>query len=844
MSEKTINFEDCLSAVAVADGVILSRDGSVTLGWELFPPEEYTVSGEQYDTMTALMASAFRSLPEWTMVHRQDIYCRRRYRGERSGHFLQDCFEEHFDGRGFLSHRQLIWLTFNPAREGRGGVMKGTLGSAAGGIRYRSPAMKGLQARLEHFESRCSEFISTFASGGGFTYRRLTSEDIEGDGGSLRGIMEEYRTWFGSEHDGSDILQSDGTYLDRDSRRMFSYSFSRVDDLPGEVSNTVKVRSMSGSGSDILLSSASPVGSQLECEHIVNFYFLFPNQAEALRDLDRRRKNMTSMSKGSAENTVNAEGIAEFIARIHSESTMALYTHMNILLWGERDAELAMRGAVGSALSQMGLVGKLNTRDMPQLFLAACPGGELEIGEDNLMIAELEQAMCLSVGESFMRDFPGGLLKITDRHRHTPVVIDTQQKAYDAKLIENYNAFIIGPSGSGKSFFTNWYVSRCYYAGQHVFIIDKGDSYEGLCAVIREESGGADGIYYSWTAEHPYSFAPFRGCRAWKDDPEGTGTGFIMSLLRIMWEPASGWDPVRVNILHELVSAFIGSLPPEGEDPLFDDFLTFLSETMAPRICGDKGHEPFHVGGARVGREQFDIGAFCIALAPYGIGGRFGFLLNDRSPRDLFSSRFVVFEVDAVSEIDQTLYRICTFCIINAFERKMRGGDDAFRLLFIEEAWQAIASDDTAEYLRGLWKTARKYHTSATVVTQQVSDIISSEVIRDAIIGNSPVKILLDQQSNAASFDDICMMLGLSPVDRALVRSVGRGLAQGAPYKEVFITLGGKKSGVFALEVSPEEALVFESDKVRKRPLLELARECGSIREAALTLAKSKHSKP
>ena len=87
---------------------------------------------------------------------------------------------------------------------------------------------------------------------------------------------------------------------------------------------------------------------------------------------------------------------------------------------------------------------------------------------------------------------------------------------------------------------------------------------------------------------------------------------------------------------------------------------------------------------------------------------------------------------------------------------------------------------------------------------------------------------------------DIENLLGLSPIDRALVRSVGRNLAEGALYKEVFITLGGKKSGVFALEVSPEEAMVYESDKVKKRPLFEETERTGSIRKAINNLTKSK----
>ena len=839
MSGRALHLEECIPVAAVMDGAVIARDGALTIGWELFPPEEYSLTQEQYDTITTIVSAAFPSLPEWTMVHKQDIYRRRRYHGAPTGRFLDDCFSAHFEGREYLEHRQLWWFTFNPAIPGRGGAMKGALQGAAGGIRYRSPGTRGLGEKLHGFESRCAEFITAVTAAAGIRSRRLTTEDLEGVSGGGDGLIEEYKRWFGSPADGTDIVQTGGTYLDRDSRRLLCYSFSRTDDLPGEVSNTVKVRALSSSSCDILLSAASPIGTGLPYEHVVNMYWLLPSQAYALRELDRRRRSMTSMSHGSAENSVNAEGIARFIELIHAEATLAVYTHMNILLWGPREDEMEMRGEVGAALSAMGLTGKLNTVDTPQLFFAGFPGGAMEVGEDNLFLAELEQAMCLSISESFQRDFPGGALRITDRHRHTPVVLDTQEAAYAAKLIENYNAFILGPSGSGKSFFTAWYVRCCYDRGQEVFIIDKGGSYEGLCSLIREETGGRDGVYYTWSSEHPYAFNPLEGCRRWASETDAvSGMSFFVSLLKILWTPHGGWDSTSDAVLFRILSDFVGALPAEGDDPVFEDFLGYLRDRVRPAILGEgPGDDPFVVGGVRVTPDHFDIAGMCIALDPYGATGRFGAVLNERHPADLFSSRFAVFEVDALSEMDPTLYAVCTFCIIHAFERKMRSGSDAFRLLFIEEAWQAITTEGTADYLRALWKTARKYHTSATVVTQQVSDIISSPIIRDAILNNSPVKILLDQKSNAASMHEITSLLGLSPIEEALVRSVGRDLPEDARYREVFISLGGKRCGVYALEVSPEEALVYESDHVRKRPLFERAAALGSIRRAAVELA-------
>ena len=835
MEAKILNLEDCLPVARVLDDAILARDGAVTIGWLLTPPQEHTVTQESYDSFTTLMSSAFRGLPEWTMVHRQDVYRARRYHSEPTGEFIQDCYSEHFEGRRYLEHVQYIWFTFNPAREGRAGAMKGSLQGAAAGIRYRSPELKGLLERLMHFESRCSEFVSVF-TGEGYGARRLKGEDLEGD--ELRGgVLEDYALWFGSSVGHTDIIQQDGTYLDRDSRRMFSYSFARTDDMPGEVSNTVKVRELSGADCDILLSSASPIGSELPEEHIVNFYYLFPNQGAALRDLDRRRRSMTSMSKGSAENTVNAEGIAEFINLIHSESTMAVYTHMNVLVWGEKERERAMRGTVGAALSQMGLTAKMNTVDMPQLWLAAFPGGEMEIGEDNLMIAELEQALCLGINETFVSDIPDGRIRLSDRRRGIPVRFDFQETAYRMRLIESFNHVVVGPSGSGKSYYMNKYVASCYEAGQQVFIIDKGDSYEVLCELIRERSGGKDGAYLQWSEEHPFSFNPLRGWRQW-GGMDSSGYPFFLGILQLLWTPPGGWDNAARNTLESIVSQFLQRWEDSRADPVFGDFYDYVRDVAGPAIdpeaFGSSQEASFTVGGSRVRREDFPVAGFTKAMSAFSREGRYAFLLNSPEPPDLFRSRFTVFEMDALeNRKDATLYNLCVLSIMNAFEEKMRT-TPGYKLMVIEEAWKAIATESMADYIRGLWKTARKFHTSATVVTQQVSDIMGSEVIKDAIIGNSPIRSLLDQRGNSASFGDVCRLFELSPIERGMLRSVGRGASAGDA-RQVFVSLGGRKYCVLTVETSEAEGIIYESDKDRKRAIFRRRDRLGSMQEAILS---------
>lgn len=459
------------------------------------------------------------------------------------------------------------------------------------------------------------------------------------------------------------------------------------------------------------------------------------------------------------------------------------------------------------------------------------------------MIMELESALCMGIYDTFEKDMKGGLFKICDRIRNIPLTIDVQKLARDRGYIDNYNAFVLGPSGTGKSFFMNYYLRNCYDAGEELFIIDVGDSYEGLCEIIREESGGKDGIYHSWDTDHPFSFNPFLGYEDWLG-ADGTslkmdsnGATFFLSFVQTLWAPEGGWTSSTTPVLRQTVVDFLNMVKENfltvDKKPIFDDYYKFLKVAVSPAI--ENG--TYIVGDEPVGMNTFNVKDFRLSLIPYAKGGEFAFLLNDPNPKDLFASRFTVFEVDMLSQVeDKKFYSLCVLCIMNAFDTKMRKSKN-FKIMVIEEAWKAIANETMAPYLKGLWKTARKFQTSALVVTQDIADITSSDVIKDAILNNSAIKFLLNQTSNQNNFGQLTELLGLGPKEKNLILSMDRANNQSYRYREVFIKWNNR-SGVYATEASPQEALAYESDKVKKQPVHSLAAKCGSLREAITQMTK------
>ena len=869
-------WEEIVPVMCIMDDVIVSRRGELTVGWELSLPVAYSLSEQEYDAMILRFYEAVRKLPAWTVVHRQDLYLWDEWHPERSESwakgFLEDSFDRHFDGRRYLTHRAFLWLTLS------GKQSLSRKGTDSGYFGWRFLADMPSEDRIAQFLSACGEFIGSAFDPSRVKARRLTRDDLDGVGdddgiihmmasmGDCSPVMEDYEEGPG--------------YVQYRDRRALSFCVSHGTHMPTEIFTTSAAGPSSDSSAPVFLSYASGIGLMLPCEHVVNTYIIIPSQDDAVQELDNTKARMTS-GITSSDNRVSAAEIGGYLDDVNRLGLFTVRSCVTIVAWDRPERQEELRSMVSSAISAMKVKAVVNSLTTPIVWYASIPGAEAELGKENYMIMELLSTLCLCGWESFDRGMQDGSLRLVDRMRHVPIHLDTQVAALKSQLITNYNACVFGASGSGKSFFMNMYMRNCYDHGEHVCIIDVGDSYEGLCSLIREESGGRDGVYFSWDVDHPFSFNPFAGFRGdgTEDNPgwltdRGTirqdenGVNFMLSFLMTAYTPNGGWSEQNSTVLVSMLERFMNSYVSSGrtENPVFDDFYRYVNDVAAPMISfrsvyadaepgetsqeraarrlrqeEDEREHGYFIHSVRVTPDVFDVSSFILALEAYSAGGRFGFLLNERNPEDLFESRFTVFEVDALSNVrNDTFYSLCILCIMNAFDVKMRRVQ-AFKVLAIEEAWKAIANRTMAPYLAGLWKTSRKFRVSAMVVTQQMSDILTSEVIRDTILQNSAVKILLDQKNNRGIFPQIQEMLALSEVDSRLALSVGCGLdTRYGRYKEVFVKLGDACSSVYAVEASPEEVLAYESDKIDKQPFITLGRQIGFM-EAARQMAASQH---
>lgn len=830
------DFEKIFPIMAIRDGVVISKRGDVTIGWRLSLPPQYSLDAASYTAIHNQFHRAIKDLPEWTMVHRQDVFFRRKYKSKTGRGFLDRSYQNHFRGREYLEHEQYVFLTltnkFTAVRE------------------PDSCGVLGMSAKLRE---GCHEDIYRISAiGEEFIYKLTDTRVISAEKLTDQELIERMYSHM-SMGTGDGILSDIDMYPDHmeaNGKQMWAYVINEGKHLPSELQDSRKVEKVSTPLSALGLSLGASLGTLLDCEHIVNSYVLMIPRKEAISELEARQKKMFSMSSRDSENRKNNQEIESYLGEDLEDEKTTVRAHTNILVFGQKEEQSMLRAKVSAALSQMNIVRCVNvTFDTPVLWHSSLPGASCEIGARNLMLNELGCVLCLWPMESFQRDIEGGTLPLCDRSRNIPVAMDMQKRAFEAGMISNYNAFFLGGSGSGKSFFTNYFVRNSYDSGDTIFIIDKGYSYEGLCSVIREESDGHDGIYLKWERQEDsnvpgMSFNIFWDMDQWLSksgdlNADCIGLGFVQSVIQTIWKPQGGWDSASGNIITQILKDFCLHWQESDRPPVFDDLFDFINTDIVPLLESDHGYT---VNGVKNTTRNLDINSMCTALGAYAKKGAYRQLLNGTGRNDIFSSRFTVFEVDSIENMKDGFYEIAVLCIMNAFEAKMRAEQETHKVLIIEEAWKAIANETMAGYLLGLWKTARKLNTAAIVVTQEFDDIIASPVIKNTIMQNSDVKVILEQTMSRVVIDQLGEFLGLDDHQKALVLSLNRGTNSRYRYKEVFISLGSKLSGVYATEVSSQEALAYESAQNKKKEMLELIQKTSPIR-AIRQLTSRSHEK-
>lgn len=825
---KAETLERRFPLLSVENGCIVSKDADLTVAFEVELPELYTVTADEYEAMHSSWIKAVKVLPEHSVVCKQDWFVKETYRpktddGEQS--FLTRSYELHFNERPYLNHKCYLFLTKTTRERSRRKSDFNTL--CRGFLLPKEITDKDAAAR---FLEAVEQFERIMNDSGHIRLRRLETDEITGTK-ERPGLVEKYFSL--SLEDETTVLQDICLKPGRmriGDKRLCLHTLSDTEDLPGRLSTDMRYERMSTDRSDCRLSFAAPVGLLLSCNHIYSQYVFIDDAQEILQMMEKNSRNMLSLSKYSRSNAVNQEWTEMYLDEAHTKGVLPVRCHCNVIAWAEDAEEFRrIRNDTGSQLAMMECTPRYNTIDTPVIYWAGIPGNAGDFPSEESFYTFLEQAVCLFAGETNYRSSPSPFgIRLADRQNGIPVHVDISDLPMKKGIITNRNKFILGPSGSGKSFFTNHLVRQYYEQGAHILLVDTGNSYQGLCRMIHDRTNGKDGIYITYEEDNPISFNPFY-TESGKFDVEKRDS--INTLILTLWKREDESTKRSEEVaLSGAVNAYIRKISENRNiRPDFNGFYEFVADDYR-RMIEEK----------KVREKDFDIDGFLNVLEPFYRGGDYDFLLNSDKELDLTGKRFIVFELDNISS-NKVLLPVVTLIIMETFIAKMRRLKGIRKMILIEECWKALMSANMSEYIKYLFKTVRKYFGEAVVVTQEVDDIISSPIVKEAIINNSDCKILLDQRKYINKFEHIQRLLGLTEKEKGQILSINQANHPGRFYREVWIGLGGTCSAVYATEVSEEEYFTFTTEESEKLEVQRIAGGPeGSLEGAIRRLAEKK----
>lgn len=825
-------FQDIYFSIEDVDGigVLYTKTGEYSAIIKIENPvQKYSANIDSYYEFTHLLTAIAQTLGEGYAIHKQDVFVRKQFKDETSDNheFLSESYFRYFTGRTYTDSQTYLIIT----QENK----KSRL------LSFDSKKWRDFLVKIRKVKDLLKD------SGVDSTY--LGGEEA-------RMYVDRYFSMnFNDKIVSMTNFKVDDETISMGDRRCKVYSLVDVDciNIPSIVRpfTNIEVNNVAMPVDLVSLVDSIPSADVV----VYNQIFFMPNQKRELALLDKKKNRHSSMPNPS--NLIAVEDIKKVQDVIARENKQLVYTHFNLIVGVPKDADIQKcTNHLENAFGRLGIHISKRAYNQLELFVNSFPGNCYGMNQDyDRFLTLSDAAACLMYKEHIQHseDTP---LKIyyTDR-QGVPVAIDISGKEGKNKITDNSNFFCLGPSGSGKSFHMNSVVRQMWEQNTDVVMVDTGNSYEGLCEYV-------GGKYISYTEEHPITMNPFRIKR---EELNVEKTGFLKNLIMLIWKGTQGTVTKTEERLIEQViteyydvyfNGFNGFTPPQREDLrkglLIDDrnknvnsretenermarieaqideiesrrkqlpvtelsFNSFyeFSVQRIPDICQEN-----QIQG-------IDISTYRYMMKDFYRGGNHDKTLNEDLDSTLFDETFIVFEIDSIKD-DPLLFPLVTLIIMDVFIQKMRIKKNR-KVLVIEEAWKAIASPMMAEYIKYLYKTARKFWASVGVVTQEIQDIVGSPIVKEAIINNSDVVMLLDQSKFRERFDEIKAILGLTDVDCKKIFTINRleNKEGRSFFREVFIRRGSV-GAVFGVEEPHECYMTYTTERAEKEALKLYKRE-------------------
>jgi len=807
-SARRTKISEVFPLYSVEGNLMFSKSQSISCCIELKMPESYSLSHTEMKGMYNLFNRIMKAIPYDYVIHKQDYYIEKHYPIDKEANtFLAKSFEKNFNERFFLDHRSYLFISKAPIPHAP--------------PNYMTSFITNRVINRDNSDS-IVEFINTQNK----VIHILESMNIDCqllEDVAIADLCNEYLNLGDRQVLKPLSIEKDYIQVGSDTLAMYSSCGYEIE-LAKEADSNVNVSEYFDN------SYTFQYGIGLSKPHIINTIIRKPNSNTLIKLLSSKREKIYSMSLKSRENEQLVIEYDDFLSNIIKTGEIPVLLSQNILTWGNGEKLNKAENEINNALAKLDIYTQREF-NCGNLFFNSAPGCSADISLSAYQIQLSDVASMFFPIETNPKDTGVNGLKLCERTYGIPIILDFWEYPMEKGWITNRNMFILGPSGSGKSFFTNHMVRQLIEQNYHVTIIDVGGSYERLCHHKK-------GKYFEYTANTKMAFNPFY-------TPIVNGKVIIRNLEELeslktliftLWKGESG-EPSKeeYTILSKGLGAYFDEIKTHNEQVLELRKATFphlndveIAHQLEERKKAEQDIEAFLLKTSNFNAfyefvenqfidlfsekdlKYFELDSFKMVLGQYYEGGEFDYLLNSEQEFSIADLSFCVFELDEVKD-HPVIFPVIALVIMDAFISKMRKHKGVRKIILIEEAWSAMSNNGMARFLRYLYKTVRKFAGSVGIITQEIEDIVNNELVKNTIINNADIQILLDQTKYQNRFGEIQRALGISDSEKKKILSINKIIRPNEKYKEVYIRFGNVGK-VYAVLVSPQEAAMYTTE--------------------------------
>ncbi|WP_188112273.1 TraG family conjugative transposon ATPase [Aquimarina sp. RZ0] len=771
---KSNSIEGLFPIYAVEKDLLISTVGDVSLVYKIKMPQIYSLDKNNLDRISTLFDKMIRSLPVNTILQKQDYFFIKELKEPIAEGFniLSRSDNSFYFEKPILTHECYLIFTKNSNNKAK------ITGNEKKFLKY----LEDISGYIQTIEASVSFLLNEEF----FDIDRLHNDDIIELLGKYFSLSEE------SDHKLKDVYFDKQLQVGDKSGAI--YAITSNQELPLNISNSVKHKEYSTQKTDFFIPFIQPLCLGFECNHMYNQVIYIEPSEDIFKAIRLKQNNFKSLFLISKENEVNYNHLDTLVEDVIENELQFIKQHLNIIVWDKDQKTLEKnKDELENIFRTIGITPYLVKYSLKELYLFNCPGATSKIPKEYSFIGISEQTPSLLNFESYYESFKDGIL-LCDRKNQAPIRLDLWDEPLKRGHIVNRNRLIFGPSGTGKSFLINHIASQYYEQGHHIVMIDIGNSYKKLCDLV-------NGQYYTYDIDNPLEFNPFYIHQEIDIDKKE----FLVSLIMFLWKGEGQFTNEEKQIITLYIDAYYAKLKVDSE--IFPKLSTFYEFVMENRVEYNE-------------EKYFDKLSFDLSLRDF-YDGKYKHILNSDKPVDLVFERFIVFEMDNIKD-HPILFPLVTMLSIDVVMGKIKTLKGVKKSIFIDECWKPISKGEMAEFIKYLYKTVRKHYGEVAIATQDVEDILDTAA-GPAMINNTDTLIMLSHKKKMASKDKFAKHLSFAESDLEKLFSTEK--------KEVFIKVGNV-SNVYKVSVSKERYACYTSNANENKSIYERYEKHGNMKLA------------